>query len=201
MAAFLPDLPRLMPLAALCCAFAVLAAEPAALDIEAGSLQVDTAANRLLLRPVEIRQGAMSIRAEEAWVNGVEVNFSNTEWRFSGAVHITFEGGELDASEATAKFVANRLQNAHVTGAPATFAQPGTDGAPASRGRATTIDYDVPQSRVRLTGDVWFTDGRGEFATRAPLTYSLTDRSVSSERVQIRILPEAVPEALRKAQP
>lgn len=179
----------------------VHALDPAAVDISAGSLQVDTAINRVLLKPVEIRQGAMSIRADEAWVNGVEVSFSNTDWHFRGTVHITFEGGELDAGEATAKFVGNQLRNAEVSGMPATFSQPAADGAQGSHGRAGTIHYDVSQARVKLTGDVWFTDGRGELATQAPLTYDLTNRSVSSERVQIRILPEALPQSLRDVAP
>jgi lipopolysaccharide transport protein LptA len=201
MAAFPPELTRLIALAMLACAAVARAAEPATIDIDAGALHVDTTANRLLLKPVQIRQGAMSIRADEAWVSGVEINFSNTEWRFSGAVHITFDGGELDASEATAKFLGNRLQTAHATGGPATFSHTGADNDRLSRGRASTIEYNVPQGRIRLAGDVWFSDGRGEVATSAPLTYSLAGRLVDGERVQIRIIEDAVPEAPRSTPP
>lgn len=201
MAASSPD-HRLTPLlVALLCAPAAMALDPAAVDIDAGSLQVDAAANRVLLKPVQIRQGVLSIRADEAWIDGVEVSFANTQWRFSGAVHITFEGGRLDASEATVTFVGNQLRDAEVSGNPATFAQQAAQDAQGSHGRAHSIHYDAARANLKLSGDVWFTDGRGEFATQAPLTYNLANRSVSSERVQIRILPEALPDAARELAP
>lgn len=203
MAVFPPETLRILPLLPLLVAVATtaLGAADSVIDIDAGSLQVDTGANRLLLRPVEIRQGGMTIRADEAWVNGVELNFSNSEWQFRGAVHIVFDGGELNADNATARFITNRLQSAQVTGAPARFSHQATGAAEPSHGQADTINYDVRQARVRLEGQVQFFDGRGEFATRAPLTYNLSDRSVSSERVQITIRPEAVAPALQDAQP
>lgn len=202
MAAFPPEFPPLLPLLSLLAVTATsFAADDSVIDIDAGSLQVDTSANRLLLRPVEIRQGGMTIRADEAWVNGAELNFSNSEWQFRGAVRIGFDGGELLADSATARFLTNRLQNAHVTGAPARFSHQARGAAGPSEGQADAIDYDVRQARVRLTGQVRFSDGRGDFSTPAPLTYNLADRSVSSERVQITIRPEAVEPALREALP
>lgn len=203
MAAFPPESLRLLPLLPLLAAVATVTfgAADDVIDIDAGSLQVDTGSNRLLLRPVEIRQGGMTIRADEAWVNGVELNFSNSEWRFQGAVRIGFDGGELHADSATARFLTNRLQSAHVTGAPARFSHQVPGATEPSHGQADTINYDVRQARVRLEGQVQFSDSRGDFTTSAPLTYNLADRSVSSERVQITIRPEAAAPVLREIQP
>lgn len=196
MAASIPELIRLAPLAALLLAGAVQAAEPAgAIDLKGAAFNYDSDTNRLLLPQIEIQQGAMSIRADEGSINGIEANFSNSEWHFRGAVHITFEGGELDASEATVKFVANRLQSAHVTGTPATFSHQGKQDEVISRGRANTIDYNAQQTRVVFSGDVWFGQGESEVTTRAPLTYNLSNRGISSpERVHIRIPGEELPD-------
>ncbi len=98
---------------------------------------------------------------------------------FSGNVHIEVDGAILDSATATVSVKANRLDNAHVVGAPAQFSHLLKGATQRSQGRARNIDYDAAKSQLRLSGAVWYSDGRNDINT-STLNYNMSDRSIDS---------------------
>jgi lipopolysaccharide export system protein LptA len=173
---------------------------PGEIQIEADGLQLDYAANTLRMPNIVIRQdtpqGSLLIRAAEATARGTEPSFQNSQWKFSGSVHIEYLDGVLDADTAQLTFADNRLQQAVVDGNPAQFSHQPRGSTQRNRGSARRIEMDVPRARVRLSGNAWYTDGRNEVTTAAIL-YDMKDRSFETERgeseenrVRMTIRPE-----------
>lgn len=164
------------------------------IKLSADSMRIDYDSHTLKVTNVNIanQQGTMLIRAREARAHGVELSFSNSQWDFSGDVHIEVDGAILDANTATVNFKGN-LDSAQVAGNPATFSHPLKGGTQRNQGHAGTIDYDARKGQVHLSGGAWYTDGRNEFNSPT-LAYNLADRSlehkvVPGERVQMIIRP------------
>jgi len=150
--------------------------------VNTGGMKV-SASNTLELRDgiiITNRQETMMIRAKEANAQGVELSFNNSQWEFSGDVHIEVDGAVLDADTATVRFTANRLGNARVVGSPAKFSHVLKGSTQRNQGRAGTIDYDAGKSLLRLDGGAWYSDGRNEI-TSPFLVYNLADRSLEKE--------------------
>ncbi len=125
---------------------------------------------------VRITQGAMSMEAERATVNGLQSE--NSRWQFERNVHIRTAEADLKSNSADAKFVAGRIAAATVQGSPATFEQ--LNAASADRnvhGRARTIEYDFTRGTVKMTQDVWFSYGGNEFRGDTVI-YDLNDERV-----------------------
>jgi lipopolysaccharide transport protein LptA len=169
--------------------------------IEADGLELDYTNHTLRMPNIVIRQespqGTLLIRALEATAKGTEPSFESAVWNFSGDVHIEYADGRLDADRAELTFERNRLQQARVEGAPAQFSHQLPGSEQRNRGSARRIEMDVPRSRVRLSGNAWYTDGRNEVTTEA-IVYDMKDRSWESERgtapenrVIMTIRPEA----------
>ena len=146
------------------------------INLEAASSDFDYKMNSLLFRRVRITQGGLEVTAQQASATGLE--FENSEWRLQGDVIITVPGGRLQSSEARVQFRNNAIVRASIRGEPAAFEQRLRDTAQVARGRAGSIDYDVQQSTVRLTGDAWLSDGQNEIRGNT-LVYD-----VARERVQ-----------------
>jgi lipopolysaccharide export system protein LptA len=77
-------------------------------------------------------------------------------------------------------------------GTPATFSHLLKGATQRSQGHAQTIDYDAGKSQLRLSGAVWYSDGRNDINTSS-LNYNMADRSIDSnpgagERVQLHLL-------------
>lgn len=163
--------------------------------VSADSMRIDYDGHTLKVTNANIanQQGTMLIRAKEARAHGVELSFNNSQWDFSGDVHIEVDGAILDANTATISFKGNQLDSAQVAGNPATFSHPLKGSAQRNQGHAGTIDYEARKGQVRLAGGAWYTDGRNEFNSPT-LAYNLADRSlehkvVPGERVQMIIRP------------
>ena len=146
------------------------------INLEAASSDFDYKKNSLLFRRVRITQGGLEVRAQEASASGLE--FENSEWRLQGDVRITVPGGSLQSSEARVQFRNNAIVSATIKGAPAAFEQRLKENAQVARGRAGSIDYNVKESTVRLTGDAWLSDGQNEIRGET-LVYD-----IGRERVQ-----------------
>jgi lipopolysaccharide transport protein LptA len=173
------------------------------IQIEADGLQLDYGANTLRMPNVVIRQhspqGDLLIRAREARAHSTQPSFENSQWTFTGQVHVEYQDGVLDADTAQLTFVKNQLQHAAVDGAPANFSHQFKNNPQRNRGSARHIELDVPRQRVRLAGDAWYTDSRNEVKTAAIL-YNMTDRSFETERgtaeenrVHMTIRPDTAP--------
>lgn len=167
MAASIPDAPRRRAAGLLlCCALAVAAgsANTAAaaslepINLEAASSDFDYRNNTLLFRRVKITQGALQVEAQEASATGL--NFDNSVWSLKGAVRIMVTDGKLASSDARVTFRNNQIVSALIRGTPASFEQRLKDSQQLAQGEAGTIDYNVQEGTVRLTGDARLTDGQ-----------------------------------------
>ena len=175
--------------------------------LDAGSSQIDYAANRLSFTDVTISQGELRIHADKAVANGVGLRFDDSRWEFSGNVVLQMGRGSLSASETTVRFTGNRIASAQARGTPAQFEQQVATLPKPVRGHAARIDYDIAAQTVRLTQDAWLFDGRNEINSPT-LIYNIRDqvarsetRQGSSERVQITIRPETQPAPAVTAKP
>jgi lipopolysaccharide transport protein LptA len=153
--------------AALLCCLTAGAASPLApplprptkdpIDLVAASSDFDYKQNLLHFKQVRITQGQMQVEANEASATGL--NFENSEWTFTGDVHIKVPDGKLDASSAVVTFRDKEIATAVIQGSPASFEQKLKDSPQVARGHASTIQYDVKGGSVHLNGTAWLTDG------------------------------------------
>ena len=126
---------------------------------------------------VRITQGATSMEADQATVNGLQSE--NSRWQFEHNVHIRTAEADLKSNSADAVFAAGRIAEATVRGAPATFQQLNAESADRNvRGRARVIEYDFAKSTVKMTQDVWFSYGGNEFRGDTVI-YNLNDERVT----------------------
>lgn len=124
---------------------------------------------------VRVTQGANSIEAGAATAKGSQ----NSRWLFQKSVHIVTSEADLQSNSASATVVGGQLSQARVEGTPAEFAQRGGRGDQQVRGRAGVIEYDFAAGIVKLTDQVWFSNGKDEFRGDVVI-YNVRD-----ERVQI----------------
>jgi lipopolysaccharide transport protein LptA len=130
------------------------------INLEAASSDFDYKNNSLVFRRIHITQGGLEVTAQQASATGLE--FENSEWRLQGDVKIMVPGGSLQSSEARVQFRNNAIVRASIKGEPAQFEQRLRENAQVARGRASSIEYNVRESTVRLSGDAWLSDGQNE---------------------------------------
>lgn len=126
---------------------------------------------------VRVTQGAMSIEAEKATARNFRS--ADSRWNFKDTVRIRTAEADLRSATATAKFVNGQIADARVEGSPAQFEQRGGTADRQVRGRAGVIEYDFGAGVVKLTNQVWFSNGKDEFRGDVVI-YNVRD-----ERVQI----------------
>jgi lipopolysaccharide transport protein LptA len=126
---------------------------------------------------VHVTQGPMSIQSGAA--NAVDFRSENSRWNFQKSVHIVTSEAELNSDSASAAVVGGQLSRARAEGSPAQFEQRGAGADRQIRGRAGVIEYDVAAGVVKLTNQVWFSNGKDEFRGDV-LIYNVRD-----ERLQI----------------
>jgi lipopolysaccharide transport protein LptA len=127
------------------------------IDLVAASSDFDYQHNLLHFTQVRITQGPMQVEADQA--SGTGLNFENSEWTFTGNVHMKVPDGKLDASSAVVTFRDNEIATALIQGSPAEFEQKLQNSPQIARGHASTIQYDMKGGSVHLTGAAWLTDG------------------------------------------
>jgi len=110
---------------------------------------------------VRVTQGSNSIEAGAATAK--DVRAQNSHWLFQKSVHIVTNEADLKSNSASAAIVGGQLTQARVEGSPAEFAQRGGRNDQQVRGRAGVIEYDFTAGIVKLTDQVWFTNGKDEF--------------------------------------
>lgn len=126
---------------------------------------------------VRVLQGPMSIESQTATARNSRTNSSH--WTFEKAVHIRSADADLRSHSASANVVNGQIANARIEGSPAEFEQRGGQADRQVRGRAGIIDYDPIAGVLKLTDQVWFSNGKDEFRGDVVI-YNLRD-----ERVQI----------------
>lgn len=132
----------------------------APINLEAASSDFDYRNNTLLFRRVKITQGPLTVEAQEASATGLE--FENSQWILKGQVRITMPDGKLASDSAAVSFKDNQIVSAQVLGTPAVFEQRLEKSGQLAKGHAGSIEYDVRNGTVRLSGDAWLSDGQSE---------------------------------------
>lgn len=161
---------------------AVLAAKAPAADAgytwSADVLSSDFRSDTLELRGnVRVMQGPSSIEAQTA--KGKNVRAESSRWTFEKGVRIRTAEADLFSDLATAGVVNGQFADARIEGAPARFEQIAGAANRQVRGRAGIIEYDFNSGVVKLSNQVWFSNGKDEFRGDVVI-YSIRD-----ERVQI----------------
>lgn len=126
---------------------------------------------------VRVTQGPASIEAQSAKARNV--GGETQRWTFEDAVRIRNPEADLQSNVATAAVVNGQIANARVEGTPARFEQVNPTNNRQVRGRAGVIEYDFGTGVVKLTNQVWFSNGKDEFRGDVVI-YNVRD-----ERVQI----------------
>ncbi|HKU13748.1 MAG TPA: LptA/OstA family protein [Steroidobacteraceae bacterium] len=147
---------------------------------------------------VRVVQGPNSIEASAATAKNFRSE--NSRWVFEKSVHIVTTEADLQSSSARADIVGGRLTQARVEGSPAQFEQRG-GRVDRPRGRAGVIEYDFVAGVVKLTDQVWFSNGKDEFRGDEVI-YSVRDERVqTSGRVRGIIRPRQGSETIAPAPP
>ncbi|HEY0939496.1 MAG TPA: LptA/OstA family protein [Steroidobacter sp.] len=126
---------------------------------------------------VRVTQGQASIEAQSAKARNV--GSPTQRWTFEDSVRIRNAEADLQSNLATAAVVNGQIASARVEGSPARFEQVNPTNNRQVRGRAGVIEYDFETGIVKLTNQVWFSNGKDEFRGDVVI-YNVRD-----ERVQI----------------
>lgn len=126
---------------------------------------------------VRVAQGPASIEAQTA--KGRNVRAERSRWTFEKGVRIRTAEADLQSNLATAAIVNGQFADARIEGSPARFEQISAASNRQVRGRAGVIEYDFVTGVVKLSNQVWFSNGKDEFRGDVVI-YNVRD-----ERVQI----------------
>jgi lipopolysaccharide transport protein LptA len=126
---------------------------------------------------VRVTQGPASIEAQTAKARNVRAE--TQRWTFQDSVRIRTAEADLQSNIATAAVVNGQISNARIEGTPARFEQLSAANNRQVRGRAGIIEYDFGTGVVKLSNQVWFSNGKDEFRGDVVI-YNMRD-----ERVQI----------------
>jgi lipopolysaccharide transport protein LptA len=163
------------------------------IDLTAEYSELDRLNNRLVFRKLEVRQGTLTVRADEATASPAD--FIDSRWVLTGNVFFSNAEVEVRGSTAELGFRDNVLRTAVLRGSPATLRQPRTGARLPTDGRASMFEYDPGAGRIRMTGNAVLSDGPNE-VTGEQIDYDLRRQVVSAGAgsdgpVRIRITPPA----------
>lgn len=165
------------------------------IDLDATSSEFDRKRNRLVFRDLRIRQGPLSIDADEA--TATRLDFENTRWEFSGNVRLENTGTTAWADYADILFEEHQIRSAAMTGQPVRFEQIAVstrdESVTTTRGRANALEYDVDSGVVSMSQDAWLSDGSNEVSGDR-ISYDLNREIISADanesgQVRMKIIP------------
>jgi lipopolysaccharide export system protein LptA len=172
---------------------AVLATPDASLpvDLDAEFSEFDRRNNRLVFRRLTVRQGLLSIKADEATADPAD--FIRSRWLFKGNVVIRNAEAQVQCATAELTYRDNVLRQAVLTGKPARFTQPRTAQRLPTEGSADRLDYDPVNGKIRLSGNARLADASNDIRGER-IDYDLRREVVSAGAggggpVRIRIAP------------
>jgi lipopolysaccharide transport protein LptA len=145
------------------------------ITITARSSVLDHRQNTVVYRKVRIAQADISVEADEAHASGRD--FENSQWTFTGNVHIRLPNGSIDSDSAVVTFKTGQLSQARMVGKPARFEQHRTNPEQHAKGHAGVIDYNIAGNTVRLSEQAWLSDGTNEIASET-LVYDMSGERV-----------------------
>ncbi len=168
-------------------------ADPALpIDLDAAFSELDRRNNRLIFRQLNIRQGGLAIKADEAVADPAD--FEDSRWVFTGNVSIINGATRASGDRAELTFRDNRLREAVLTGSPARFSQAATAEGRPTEGRGGVVAYDLEGATLEIAEDAWLSDGRSEISG-SRIAYDLRREVVTAGggtggAVRMRITPE-----------
>lgn len=109
---------------------------------------------------VRVVQGPSSIEAQTA--KGLNYRAEQSRWTFEKGVRIRTTEADLFSDLASAGIANGQFVNARIEGAPARFEQLAGASNRQVRGRAGVIEYDFNTGIVKLSNQVWFSNGKDE---------------------------------------
>ena len=148
------------------------------LDMSSKELTFDAKTNLFHAIEPRIKQGGMSIEADEASATNADFK-EHSEWRFTGHVRINVDSALLQADHAVFTFEAKQLTHAELQGNPASVTDHNTAHQEPIRGGADKLDYDYEAHTLRLSGQAWINKGRTEIQG-CDLIYDFNDERVTS---------------------
>lgn len=165
------------------------------IDLDAAFSELDRRNNRLIFRQLQIRQGTLSIQADEATADPAD--FEASVWVFTGNVRIENAGTKASSEGAELTFRDNKLRKAVLTGKPARFSQAGSGDNPGTNGHGELLEYDLDAGTVQLARNAFLSDGKSEISG-SRIAYDLRREVVTAGggdggQVRMRITPKAVP--------
>ncbi len=165
------------------------------IELDAAFSEFDRRNNRLVFRQLNITQGTLVIKADQATADPAD--FENSVWIFTGNVSINNAETRSTCDRAELTFRGNRLRRAVLSGLPATFSQSGTAGNPPTQGQADLLDYDFDAGTIQLTTNAVLSDGRNEISG-SRIAYDLQREVVTAGdspdgAVRMRITPQQKP--------
>lgn len=163
------------------------------IDLTAEYSELDRLNNRLVFRKLQVRQGTLSVSADEA--TATPADFINSRWVLTGNVFFSNAELAVRGSSAELNFRDNVLRKATLRGSPATLRQPRAGARLPTDGRANVFEYDPVAGSIRMTGKAVLSDGPNE-VTGEQIDYDLRRQVVSAGSgsggpVRIRITPPA----------
>lgn len=162
------------------------------IELDAAFSELDRRSDRLLFRQLNIKQGALAIRADEATADPAD--FENSVWVFDGNVSIANAGTTASSDRAELTFRNNQLRKAVLTGQPARFSQAGADGNAPTEGRGGVLEYDLDAGTIQLVNEAFLSDGKNEISG-SRIAYDLRREVVTAGgadggQVRMRITPQ-----------
>ena len=161
------------------------------IDLDADSSEFDRKRNVLLFRGLRIRQGAITIEADEA--TAAKLDFENTLWNFAGSVVISSAAAKAYCDRAEVLFAEHRIENAVMHGLPVRFSQKNAEDGSITQGHADVMDYDVGTGVIRMSQNAWLSDGANE-VSGSTISYDLAREYIIADSdedgpVRMKITP------------
>lgn len=161
------------------------------IDLDAESSEFDRKKNKLFFRGLTIKQGMLSIKADEA--TATRLDFENMRWEFSGTVIIKNAGTTARCDYADILFREHRIRSAVMQGQPVEFEQLRIDAERQTEGHANLMEYDVDTGIIRMSDDAWLSDGANEVSGNR-ISYDLNREYIIADadddgQVRMKIIP------------
>lgn len=147
------------------------------ISLDADSTSYDGRSSMLMFHGLRLSQGNIGIQADEGRASNLD--FADSVWQFSGNVIIDVENGHIECDTADLSFSGHELQQATVTGSPATFElrRPGSDVV--TYAEAGRLQYDFQAGVVEFSDDAIITEGGNRIASDH-LVYDIEQQRINA---------------------
>lgn len=146
--------------------------------IDSETMVFDGKTSTIIYTGLQFSQGAISIVADEGRATTREQE--NSIWQFSGNVVIDLNDGHIECEFAELRFAGSVLNNAIVTGKPATFELTRTDADDVTYAEAGNLKYDVVKGTIEFFDQATITESGNEISSNY-LVYNILERRINAD--------------------